>query len=76
MDALEQLQLDFKEGRADLPRLFSFLADCLRQLQETQTQLQTSQARLQETQQQLKAAQARIEELEKKLGGPPTSRTE
>jgi len=76
MDAFEQLQRDFQEGRVDLPRLFSLLFDSLRQLQQTQTQLQASQARLQETQQQLKAAQDRIEELEKKLGGPPTPRIE
>lgn len=74
MDALEQFQRDFQDGRLDLPRLFSFLFDTLRQLQQTQTQLQVSQARLQETQQQLKAALDRIEELEKKLGGPPTPR--
>jgi hypothetical protein len=83
MDALEQLQRDFIEGRVDLPRLFSFLSNSLQQLQATQTQLQAtqtqlqaSQAQLQETQQQLKAAQNRIEELEKKLGGPPTPRIE
>ena len=76
MDALEQFQRDFQEGRLDLPRLFNFLFDSLRQLQETQAQLQVSQARLQETQQQLKAAQDRIEELEKKLGGPPTPRVD
>jgi hypothetical protein len=74
MDALEQLQRDFIEGRVDLPRLFSFLSNSLQQLQATQTQLQVSQAQLQETQQQLKTAQDRIEELEKKLGGPPTPR--
>ena len=90
MDALEQLQRDFQEGQVDLPRLFSFLADAVRQLKDTQAQLkdaqaqlkdtqgqlQASQARLQETQQQLKTAQNRIEELEKKLGGPPTPRIE
>jgi hypothetical protein len=81
MDALEQFQRDFQEGRLDLPRLFSFLFDSLQQLQQTQTQLQqtqtqlqASQARLQETQQQLKTAEDRIGELEKKLGGPPTPR--
>jgi transposase len=90
MDALQQLQREFQEGRVDLSRLFTLLSDSLRQLQETQSQLQetqsqlqgtqsqlqASQARLQETQQQLKTAQNRIEELEKKLGGPPTPRTE
>jgi transposase len=88
MDAFEQFQSDFQEGRLDLPRLFSFLFDCLQQLQQTQQQLQqtqqqlqqtqqqlqVSQAQLQETQQQLKTAQNRIAELEKKLGGPPTPR--
>jgi transposase len=81
MDALEQLQRDFIEGRVDLPRLFNLLSNSVQQLQvtqtqlqATQTQLQASQVRLQETQQQLKTAQDRIEELEKKLGGPPTPR--
>jgi transposase len=83
MEALDQFQRDLQEGRLDLPRLFGFLSETLRQLQETrtqlkdaQTQLQVSQARLQETQQQLKTAEKRIEELEKKLGGPPTPRVE
>jgi transposase len=74
MDALEQLQRDFQEGRIDLPRFLSLLSDSLRQLQDTQTQLRISQAQLLETQQQLKTAQNRIAELEKKLGGPPTPR--
>jgi transposase len=76
MDALEQFQCDFHEGRLDLPRLFNFLFDSLQQLQQTQMQLQASQAQFQQTQQQLKTAENRIAELEKKLGGPPTPRIE
>ncbi len=74
MDAFEQFQRDFREGRVDLPRLSSFLSDVLRQLHQTQTQFQVSQVRGQDTQQQLKTAENRIAELEKKLGGPPTPR--
>jgi transposase len=69
MDDLEQLQRDFIEGRVDLPRLFSFLSDCLRQLQETQTRLQETQTRLQETQTQLQATQTQLQATQTQLQG-------
>jgi len=62
MEAIDQLRLDFREGRLNVERLFDVIVTLQRQLESSQRQLES--------------AKQRIEELEKKLGGPATAKVE
>jgi hypothetical protein len=60
MEAIDQLRLDFREGRLDVERLFGVIVTLQRQLESSQRQLES--------------AKQRNEELEKKLGVPATDK--
>ena len=60
MVAIDQLRLDFREGRLNVERLFDVIVTLQRQLESSQRQQES--------------AKQRIEELEKKLGGPATAK--